>query len=163
MEKHGGQDDGQNPAAVAGDREMVPEKIGKERNQSEVEPGNGRRVQGIGDASPENDVHIHQPVVRDGVTEGQGQEDQRKYGGGHPRRRNETQGVGQGVERRKGDDSQERPPRDPFELLLEQRDLRAAIGPPQDHRAGQKARRQVQILDAVRQPQRADHGNQRPA
>ena len=106
---------------MAGDREVVSEKVRKQGDRAKIKTGDGRRGQRVGDAPPKDDVDVHQPVVHDGVAKGEGQEDQREYGNSHPRRGNKARGVRQRIKRREGSNRHERSARGPLQLLLEQR------------------------------------------
>ena len=123
-------------------------------HRAKVHRHNRAGGQGVGHAALEDDVHIHEPVAHDGVTKGQGQEDERENrelggqrGGGDWR-----QQVRDGVKKSKWGDSKNGPPRHPLHLLPEDRSLGVAIAVPENARGGREVCGQIEHLQPIKIP-----------
>jgi hypothetical protein len=88
--------------------------LGNQRDEEEINRGNGGCCRGIGEAALEDDVHIHQAVTNDGVPEAQRDEDQADRGEFHPGPGSRIEGVRHDVQNNKRKCPDERPGREPF-------------------------------------------------
>ena len=90
-----------------------------QRNEGDVYGNHAAARGGIGETSLENDVHIHQPVPDDGVSETKRYQHQGYSREIHPGARHDAQRVGHDVQEKERKNARERPSSDPFELLTE--------------------------------------------
>jgi len=74
LEQQRGDNDPQQPTAVTRHRNPAVKQIGQQRHDAKIDADDRCRSQRIGDATAEDDVHIHQPVAHNGITKSQGKE-----------------------------------------------------------------------------------------
>src|ERR1700675_4426846 len=126
LEKKRGHDDGDYAASGARGPFRV-EQLADQGDGREINPhhaGGGERVR---DAALENDVHIHQPVADDGVTEAKRDQRQGARGHVHPGLRNLPQNIGHDIQRQIRERAGKRSAGDPLQLLAKHSARRAAI------------------------------------
>jgi len=95
------------------------ECLANERDAREINSYNGCCSKCVSKSALENDVHVHQPVADDGVTETEGDQSQREDREFHPRLRNPAFRTRQHVKQEKGNDARDGSACDPFQLLAQ--------------------------------------------
>jgi len=88
-------------------------------NEPEIEADNRQRCQCRSHSPFENNVHIHQTVFDDGVTERQGNENQRKDGCLHPERGNDAEPIRHRIKEKEWKSPQSGSDDNPLHLLLQ--------------------------------------------
>ena len=76
FEKLGGDDDGGDQAPRARARQAGVHHLRREGDRTKIKADQRSRRQGVGDATLEDQVHVHQAVTDNGPAEGQGQKNQ---------------------------------------------------------------------------------------
>ena len=131
-------------------RHGVVDPYGDEGDDAEVSAEQKSRGQCVGHAALEDQVGIHQPVAHDRPAEGERQKYQREPGQvGEQARRLKVQQVRNGVEEREGQNGQQRPARNPLQLLAQQRRIGAAVAVQEQKRRGHVEDRVVSGRDLV--------------
>ncbi len=143
-------------------RDLGVDQFRDSSHYREVNPDNRGRRQRVHHAPLENQVHVHQPVAEDGISEGQGQQAQRQNGNLHRRARHRSRQIGNHIEQREGRDGQNGAARDPFELLPQDRRAGPAIAVPQHRRRDHEEQGQVAHLHPVEVPAHPLGGFQYP-
>src|SRR6266404_918161 len=83
LEQKGCDNNGDHAANRA--RRLRVEDIGNEGHERKINRGDGRRGRGVGQASLEDDIHVHQAVADDGIAETQGNQHEAQHRHLHPR------------------------------------------------------------------------------
>ncbi len=110
----------------------------------------------IGETSLEDDVHIHQAVTDDGVSETQRDEHQRNCGEIHPRPRHNSEEKGHDVKQQKWNNARQRSPGYPLQLLPQDSGRCAAIAENKNERRKQEVNSQTRQIEPVERVPRFD-------
>ena len=93
------------------------EHLADDGEQPQVEAHVGQRGQRRGHALLEDDVHIHEAELDDGVPEGQRDQHQRQHRDLHPDRGDDSHPVGNGIDQEEGEGPDDGSHHDPLHLL----------------------------------------------
>ena len=122
LEDLGGDEDGEDEAEFTdGFRQIVVYALGDEGDDAEIDGDECAGGQGVGDASFEDEVGVHEPVADDGPTESERQEDEGEAGELLQKDGNGDAGeVGDGVKECEGQNGEQGSAGEPLKLLPEQ-------------------------------------------